>query len=432
MESISVKLSRNSLYLNIWCFIAAFGAYFCTYAFRKPFFTGQFTGYLLWGMSLKSVYIIMQVLGYMSSKFIGIKIISELRPNQRVKLVISLISISGLALLFFGIVPAPYNLPFLFLNGLPLGMVWGILFSFLEGRRFTEFLGIGLSINMIMTSGILKTIYLLIQAQFGFSEFWMPFIVGIIFFPAFLGFIWMLKKVPPPSEADCKLKVARKPMDKFEKVEIMRKYGLGVFFIVIIYTFFTTIRDFRDNFAVEIWNQIDVNHSKMIFAKTETVIAFFVMLFLATLIFFKNNRRAYHFLTILMAFSLLSILGSNWLYSTNIISPTLWMTTLGIGLYLPYLLIQISFFDRLIAYLKIKGNAGFFVYMCDSIGYLGSVILLISKEMFAPKLNFSELLYMVSQILVFVGIILIALQFFFFEQKYFRIKSSPELIDIVG
>ena len=137
MDYLSVRLSQKPLLLNAWCFIAAFGAYFCTYAFRKPFFTAQFDGYVLWGMGLKSVYIIMQVLGYMSSKFIGVKIISELQPDKRIKLVVSLISIAGLALLFFAWVPAPYNLPFLFINGLPLGMVWGVLFSFLEGRRFT-------------------------------------------------------------------------------------------------------------------------------------------------------------------------------------------------------------------------------------------------------------------------------------------------------
>jgi hypothetical protein len=50
----------------------------------------------------------------------------------------------------------PYNVSFLFLNGLPLGMVWGAVFSFLEGRRFTELLGAGMASSFIASSGIVK------------------------------------------------------------------------------------------------------------------------------------------------------------------------------------------------------------------------------------------------------------------------------------
>jgi hypothetical protein len=431
VEYLSARLTRKPLLLNIWCFLAAFGAYFCTYAFRKPFFTAQFDGYVLWGMSLKSVYIIMQVLGYMSSKFMGVKIISELRPQQRIKLIISLISIAGLALLFFGWVPAPYNLPFLFINGLPLGMVWGVLFSFLEGRRFTEILGIGLSINMIMTSGILKSVYLYIQGYYGFSEFWMPFVVGIIFLPAFAVFVWMLSKIPPPNKEEQQVKVSRKPMNNAEKVKILSKYGFGILTIILVYAFFTTLRDFRDNFAVEIWYQIDSQHSKLIFAKTETIIASVVMVFLAFIAFFKNNRTAYYAITIMIVFSLLSILLSNYLFRAGIISPQIWMTTLGIGFYLPYLLIQIAYFERLIAYQRIKGNAGFFVYMCDSVGYLGSVVLLFYKEFSVKSINFSQTLLELSEVTGYLGILLIATQFFFFAKKYSKQKEY-EFSETIG
>lgn len=431
MEYLSARLTRKPLLLNIWCFVAAFGAYFCTYAFRKPFFTGQFDGYVLWGMSLKSVYIIMQVLGYMSSKFIGVKIISELQPQQRIKLIIWLIAIAGLALLFFGLVPAPYNLPFLFVNGLPLGMVWGVLFSFLEGRRFTEILGIGLSINMIMTSGILKSVYLSIQVFFGFSEFWMPFVVGVMFLPAFAVFVWMLSKIPPPNKEEQLVKVSRKPMNNSEKLEILKKYGFGILAIIVLYAFFTTLRDFRDNFAIEIWQQIDSGHSNLIFAKIETIIASVVMIFLAFIAFFKNNRTAYQVITIMIVFSLVSILLSNYLFRANVISPQIWMATLGIGFYLPYLLIQIAYFERLIAYQSIKGNAGFFVYLCDSVGYLGSVVLLFYKEFSSRSIAYSQTLLELSEMTGYLGIILISLQFFFFEKKFVQ-QRKYEFSETIG
>nr|WP_315815098.1 DUF5690 family protein [Paraflavitalea speifideiaquila] len=60
-------------------------------------------------------------------------------------------------------------------------MVWGIVFSYLEGRRFTEVLAIGLSISLIISSGILKTAYFEIHDWFpAVSEFWMPALVGAV------------------------------------------------------------------------------------------------------------------------------------------------------------------------------------------------------------------------------------------------------------
>ncbi len=429
MNSAISLLLRKPFFFNCWCFIAAFGAYFCTYAFRKPFFTGQFEGYFFYGIGLKTIYIISQVLGYMCSKFIGIKIISELKQQQRTRLVVFLILSAGLALLLFGLIPAPYNIPLLFLNGLPLGMVWGVLFSYLEGRRFTEILGIGLSINMIMTSGILKTIYLIFQQHLGISEFWMPFFIGILFLPAFFLFVWMLSKIPPPTLEEQALKSKRKPMQKQDKQKIIKTYGLGIISVVLMYASFTILRDFRDNFAVEIWNQLDKHHSKLIFAKTEIFIASVVMVFIALVTIFKNNRSAYYFITILISFSLLAILYVNWAFENSKISSQTWMTSLGIGFYLPYLLIQIAFFERLIAYLKIKSNAGFFVYLCDSIGYLGSVLILVVKEFSSFNPDYRQTLYILSQYTASFGVVFIVLQFWFFERKYVK-KSRLESIEI--
>ena len=147
--------------------------------------------------------------------------------------------------------------------------------------------------------------------------------------------------------------------------------------------------------------------------------------------FFKNNRTAYYAITIMIVFSLLSILLSNYLFRAGIISPQIWMTTLGIGFYLPYLLIQIAYFERLIAYQRIKGNAGFFVYMCDSVGYLGSVVLLFYKEFSVKSINYSQTLLELSEVTGYLGILLIATQFFFFEKKYSKQKEY-EFSETIG
>jgi hypothetical protein len=86
------------------------------------------------------------------SKFIGIKVISELKAHSRSLGILIMVSIAGISWLLFAIVPPPYNVIFLFTNGLPLGMVWGMVFGYLEGRRFTEVLGAGLSVSFIFSA----------------------------------------------------------------------------------------------------------------------------------------------------------------------------------------------------------------------------------------------------------------------------------------
>ncbi|MFM7195512.1 MAG: DUF5690 family protein, partial [Bacteroidota bacterium] len=174
LRSSSFLRAGNPLFV-VWCMVASFGVYFCMYAFRKPFNVGLYSGLTLWGVGYKSVLILSQVFGYMLSKFMGIKVISELQPSARIKLIIFLILVAEVALLLFGVVPHPYNFIFLFINGLPLGMVYGVVFSFLEGRRVTEMIAMGLSVSIIIASGILKTIYIQVHTAFpAVSEFWMP------------------------------------------------------------------------------------------------------------------------------------------------------------------------------------------------------------------------------------------------------------------
>jgi hypothetical protein len=52
-----------------------------------------------------------------------LKVVSELKANQRVYYLLGLISIAELALILFALVPKPFNVIFMFLNGVPLGMI---------------------------------------------------------------------------------------------------------------------------------------------------------------------------------------------------------------------------------------------------------------------------------------------------------------------
>lgn len=414
-SAITHHLRRNKGLFILWAVVATFGAYFCTYAFRKPYTSGTFQGFAIGQMEYKTIAIIAQVVGYMISKFIGVKVISELKPRNRIKLIVFLIMIAMLSLILFAYVRPPYNVFFMFMNGLPLGMVWGVIFSFLEGRRFTELLSMALSINMIITSGILKTIYLEIQSSLLISDFEMPLVMGSLFFPFFLLSVWMLSKLPPPDYEEKIQKLSRKAMTKFEKQTIWRNYSMGLLPIILFYALLTTLRDFRDNFAVEIWGIISPGESIQVFAKTESLIGVIVMALIALLVLIKNNKLAFNSINVAMILGISGLFLSTILYRENKLSPTMLMVSQGITFYLPYLLIQIAFFERLIPVLQIKSNASYLVYLCDSVGYLGSVLLLFYKEFFANGLNYEQLLIRFSQVAGIGGLVLVIGQYIFFS-----------------
>ncbi|WP_159473375.1 DUF5690 family protein [Dyadobacter sp. 3J3] len=417
-------LSSNTLFV-IWSIVASFGAYFCMYAFRKPFNSGLYQGLELWGIGYKSILILAQVAGYTLSKFAGIKVISELKAADRVKLIILLILVAEVALLFFGIVPYPYNFVFLFINGLPLGMVYGVVFSFLEGRRFTEMIAMGLNISIIAASGMLKTTYLEVHHWLPYvTEFWMPFLMGLLFLPFFLFFVWMLHVMPAPTAEDKILRTEREPMTDHDKKSALKEYGFPLLCILICYAFLIVGRDFRDNFTIEIWNEIASGWVSSVLSKTEMITGFVVLIVVASLALIKNNLIGFR-MTNLVIFTGVVMSGiSSFLFEMHLISGFYWMLTIGTGMFLAFTVIQSALFDRMIALFRIRANAGFFVYMCESIGYLGSAGLLLFKELFMKQLSWSKVLIQFTYLQAAVGLTLLILGNLYLEKHRRNLKKE--------
>lgn len=385
-----MKQNKSNISFIVNASVASFGVYFCMYAFRKPFSVATFEGIEVFGIDYKILLIIAQVIGYVISKFIGIKVISELKPAQRRYYLLGLIGIAELALVLFAIVPKPYNIFFMFLNGIPLGMIWGIVFSYLEGRKFTEILGVALSTSFIVSSGVVKSAGFFVMDSLHFSEFWMPAITGLLFVGPLLFFTWMLERIPKPSQEDIALRSERIPMTKKDRKKVVMQFLFPLTIWVIFYTYLTAFRDFRDNFARELWDSLGYKDDVSVYTTSEIIVAAIVLLVLATAFYFKDNMKALFFYQILLLIGSLAIGVSTILFHSGTISPFSWMVVSGFGLYICYVPFNCLFFDRFIAAFKIKGNAGFFIYIADAFGYLGSVVVLLYKNFGQPNLSWLD------------------------------------------
>ena len=409
--------NRTGVRFSLLCIAAALITYMSMYAFRKPLSAATFEGLTYWGMDYKIIALISQVIGYTCSKFLGIRIVSSMKPGQRIRYILGLVGAAWIALFFFAWTPQPYNVLLLVINGLPLGMIFGIVISFLEGRRNTELLGAGLCISFITASGIVKSVGQFLIVHLGVSDFWMPFLTGLVFVPLLLLGVWLLGKIPPPTEEDKALRSERTPMTKVERRKFIHDFSVGVVLAVLTYATLTVYRDLRDNFAVELWAQMGYEGNSGILAYTEICIALLVLFFIANMIRVINNRKAFYGNIGFFIGSGLLLFFSTWAFSEGRLSPVWWMILSGFGLYLCYACFHTMFFERWIALFRYSSNIGFLICVSDSFGYLGSVGVLVYKNFFNYDVDWLAFIKVAAYISGSLITLLSIGMFFYFSHK---------------
>jgi hypothetical protein len=410
----------NGFWFASYATVMAFCLYTCIYAFRKTFSVATFDGLAYAGISYKVWLVMFQVVGYALSKFIGIRVISELKASSRAFGIVLMILIAGISWFFFAIVPPPYNIVFLFTNGFPLGLVWGMIFGYMEGRRFTEVLGAGLSVSFIFSAGVAKSAGGFIMRDWGVSEMWMPFVTCSVFLIPLLTFLWFLDKIPPPSALDESLRTRREPMDSAGRADFVKAFWPGIILFTLTYMLLTTFREFRDNFSAEVWKSLGYGDSPEIFTTTEVPVSITVLVVIGSLMVIKNNKTALMVSHLIIFIGMVMIGLSTFLFQRDLISPPLWMILIGTGLYLGYVPFNSIFFDRLLAAFKYVGTVGFLIYVADAFGYLGSIGVLFFKEFGYAQLSWLQFFFSAGYTISIVGSLFIGLSMLYFHWKHKR------------
>lgn len=408
-----------SIYIAVLCFLT----YACVYAFRKPFTIGLFVNEpKILGVDYKNILVIAQVIGYTISKFCGIKYISELKHQGRGWAILILIFISWIPLLLFPFVASPWNVVFLFLNGLPLGIIWGLIFSFVEGRKSTDFIGAVMAVSFIVSSGFVKSIGKFIQLNFQIHENWIGFYTGAIFVIPMITFVYLLEKLPQPTDQEKESKSVRVPLHKGERKYFFAQFSVGLISFIIIYMLFSLFRDIRDNFAAELWNELGYGNSASIFTTTEIPIAIGVLILIASMIYIKNNKHAFLLTQAIILAGFIICGVSTWLFVSQFISGYTWIVLVGLGLYMGYIPFNCILFDRMIASFKLKANVGYFMYLVDAFGYLASATVIVIKG--AIQLNISWTVFFSNGLIILslVGTVLCVINFIYFSNKYKTIQ----------
>ncbi|HTH31830.1 MAG TPA: DUF5690 family protein [Lacibacter sp.] len=413
-STFTAKQIAQAIYLAV----VVFFTYASIFAFRKPFTVATFDGLKFWNVSYQTLLIISQVVGYMLSKFYGIKFISELKRHGRWKTSLLMVGVAWLSLLLFAVVPAPFGMICFLVNGFTLGFMWGVVFSYVEGRRATDFIGVVLAVSFIFAGGFSRSIGKWLLLDWNISEYWMPFVTASLFAIPLVIFYALLEKAPFPDGDDVAERTVRLPMNLPERKKFLQQFSAGVIAFVIIYLLLTIMRDLRDNYMGNMWTELGYGGNASVFAKTETITSLVVLAVIGMLVFVRKNMRAFRIIHVLLIVGFLLTGTASLLFRQSLLDGALWMQLTGLGLYISYVLFNSVFFERLLASFSIAGNVGFLIYTADAWGYLGSISVMLSKELLKLQLNWVSFYSQLVIVFAVVGVLASLFSLFYFNRKY--------------
>lgn len=418
MKQTTNQKHLSDALLILWAGGAALLSYSLVYALRKPYTAASFEGLTFMGSDYKVAVTTIQILGYVIAKFFGIKIISELKKENRFRFFVGSAILAELALVGFGLLEAPYNVAAMFVNGLSLGCMWGVIFSFIEGRKVTDILASLLGVSMVFSSGVAKSFGLFAMNEMQIDQFWMPAVIGGFALPLLVFMGYMLKRLPQPTAEDIALRNERVVLDGKGRVALFRKYAPILTLLFIGNFMLLVLRDIKEDFLVNILDMS--NQSSWLFARIDTIVTFIILGIFALFAFFRSNIRALLWLMTLVIAGCLTMTYVSFHYETLNLKPVTWLFIQSLSLYIAYLTFQTIFFDRFIACFRIKGNVGFFIALIDFIGYLGTVTLLSTKEFLNIELEWFALFNHIAGIVGATCSILFIVASILIHRKYMQ------------
>jgi hypothetical protein len=87
-------------------------------------------------------------------------------------------------------------------------------------------------------------------------------------------------------------------------------------------------------------------------------------------------------------------------------------------------------FERWIAMFRIKSNIGFLMYLADSFGYMGSVVVLFGKNFFLPDLNWLAFIVNLAYVTGFLIIVLSIISILYFIRKW-KLCNPEQIVTLL-
>jgi hypothetical protein len=236
----------------------------------------------------------------------------------------------------------------------------------------------------------------------------------------------MLQRIPPPSAEDVAARAERVPMNAGERWAMFRRYAPGLIAITLAYLLVTVLRSMRADFAPELWNALGAEVDAGVFTRSEMLVALGVLAVNGLVVLVRDNRRAF-FLAIGTAVAGLGLIGLALVaQAAGRIAPFAFMVLVGFGLYVPYVAVHTTVFERLIAMTRDRANIGYLMYLADAFGYLGYVAVMLGKNFWAWNGDFLSLFSATSWVVVAASLLALAGACLFFTRLPMVTTTQPQ------
>ena len=132
-----------------------------------------------------------------------------------------------------------------------------------------------------------------------------------------------------PTDDDIQLRTVRVPMSGRDRKKFIQSFLPGLVLLISAYVLLTIIRDYRNNFAANIWAELGQGGNAAVFTQTELPASLVTLFLLGLLMLIKNNFKALLINHAIVVAGFALCIATTLLYQKGLVSPFWWMTTVG-------------------------------------------------------------------------------------------------------
>jgi hypothetical protein len=195
--------------------------------------------------------------------------------------------------------------------------------------------------------------------------------------------------------------------------------------MIVVYMLLSAAKDFRDNFAPELWAAFDYHAPPALFAGSEIVVGFCVTIPILVFMLIKSHIHALVSYHVLIVAAMVATGGITALYAAGSAKGFAFMVLSGIGLHLAYAPFTNIIYDLILVTFTYKANSGLLMYISDSLGYLSSVAVVMVRNFAMPELAWDHFFVMVNYGIAAVGTVLMSLSLVYSVAKYRNVGMYP-------
>ena len=306
--------------------------------------------------------------------------------RHRSKALLLLLTSSNFIVGFGNLSPAPgAKVAAVFFSSFCSSWIYGMMVTYLEGRRSTEAL-IAISSMCLAYTGNLSRGVGRAVLNAGVSPEMMPLLIGTAAWVPACGLLLVLDRAPKPSEADVAARSRRVPMDLPAKRRFLSRWGGGVFLMMLAYALVTGVRSVRDLYSAQIFAAaMNVEEAPAwIFLVADAPGAVLSAAALVAVGIIRDSRRAMLAMILLMVIAITLGLGATALFQLNILGGVAWQLCLGTSVFVTYSLLSTPFYERMFAATRTEGTISFLVFASDCFGYVVTTTLLLYQDFGSP------------------------------------------------